>query len=675
MSPSALRDASHDFRPDIEGLRGLAVLLVVCFHGGLAWFSGGFIGVDVFFVLSGYLITGLLVAEFQRTSRIDLVRFYGRRAKRLLPAFALMLTVTLGVAAVIYGPDELLSTARAGRSAAVYLSNVFFGREAADYFAAGVKTNPFLHTWSLAVEEQFYLFWPLLVWMGLRGRGSTTPLVWLLTVVSLASLGVCLWTTANTQTFAFYQLPARAWEFGLGGVAQLLSARLRLLPRVAWRAVVLAGLAIVVGSASLIPEGPRFPGALALFPVCGTCLALMGGAALSREGGLRLIAAGPLPALGALSYSWYLWHWPFLVFAAALFPTIGVGGKLLAVGLSLGCAAAGYVLVENPIRYSRTFTIHPGRAIAMAAGIAVCTVGLSTSVVRYSGQLAQVPVLQRIVAVARADISRIPRQRCTQATPSSAVITCNFGDTSSAIRVVLFGDSHAMQWFNSLEDISNLEHWELTTVVKSGCPVPSIDVPDQPPRVVQACNTWRRGAFARIPILRAALVVVASSGGYLEVTGRMNHGTGVTLDQWRSGAAASLAALSPSAAEILWVRDPPMPQGDVPTCVERSLRHGWYPGGDCAMPRADVLFPAAFEAVRAAARGLPNVSFVDLSDVLCGDTSCPVVRMGVLMYKDDSHLTGAFADSLARELETPLVAAIAVGEQHSRNRRTGMRNP
>ena len=210
------------FRPEIEGMRGLAILIVVLFHCGMPGFSGGFVGVDVFFVLSGFLITGLLVAEVQKTSEISLVQFYARRVRRLLPASALTMIATLLIGAMILAPHELDSAGHASRSAALNISNIFFDINAGDYFAPNVKSNPLLHTWSLAVEEQFYLFWPLLLLFSLGRCKSIKVLVLFMSGLTLVSLLIGVWFTAKGGTFAFYELPARAWEFGLGGLAVLL---------------------------------------------------------------------------------------------------------------------------------------------------------------------------------------------------------------------------------------------------------------------------------------------------------------------------------------------------------------------------------------------------------------------------------------------------------------------
>ncbi len=651
------------FRPDIEALRGIAVLLVVCFHCGLPGFAGGFVGVDVFFVLSGYLITSLLMAEAGRTARLDLFRFYARRARRLLPAFVVMLVVTLGVGMLILAPQELLGAARAGRGAAVYMSNIFFGRNAADYFAADVRTNPFLHTWSLAVEEQFYLFWPLLILLGTRGRRSKRATLAILAVVTVVSFVVCVWTTANTETFAFYQLPARGWEFGAGGLASMLPAGGARFPRRAWQSLLVAGLILIFLSGSLIPEGPHFPGWLALGPVVGTCLALVGGEALVSGGMPGLLRSGPLPRLGSVSYSWYLWHWPFLVFAAALFPGIGPLGRIVAVTLALGVAAASLVLIENPIRYHPALVSRGSRALAMAPTAALGSLGAAMLAIWFAGQLADSPALRQVAAEAQFDISRIPRARCLPQTDSPLVTTCEFGDTSSAVRIVLFGDSHAMQWFNPLERIAGQHGWRLTTIVKSGCPAVAVDVPDHSARFVRACDAWRAAAVRRIDSLRPAVVVAASSSGYLEVSGKPLRGSGLSLPQWREGIVRTLAALVASGAQVAWLRDTPIPTVDVPTCIERALRHTWYPGSACGMRRDVVVPPAELQATQAAVHGIPGVTLIDMTDHLCGVTTCPVWWHGQLVYHDDSHLTGAFAESLAPALDARLAPIVARAER------------
>src|SRR5690349_18401435 len=296
---------SLSFRTDIEGLRGIAVLIVVAYHCRVPGFSGGFVGVDVFFVLSGYLITGLLVAEIQKTSRLNLLQFYARRARRLLPASALALMVTLLIGAVILAPNELSFAGRAGRATALYMSNIFFAINAADYFAPDVETNPMLHTWSLAVEEQFYLVWPLLIILGLQLWRSKKSLVAVLAALTLASLAISVWFTARGGTFAFYELPARAWEFGIGGLAVLLPRGALKLPARGWLALAWVGVLAILSSGYFLSGDGRFPGWIALIPVLGTVAAMVAGAEQPHRGVGALLDSAPLQMFGTLSYSWY----------------------------------------------------------------------------------------------------------------------------------------------------------------------------------------------------------------------------------------------------------------------------------------------------------------------------------------------------------------------------------
>ncbi len=642
------------FRPDIEGLRGIAVFVVVAFHCGLAAFAGGFIGVDVFFVVSGYLITGLLVAEARRTGRVSLPQFYARRVRRLLPACALMLAVTLVASAIVLAPSELLLAGRAARATAVYLSNVFFGRNAADYFAADVRTNPMLHTWSLAVEEQFYLFWPLLIALALVRLRSAKALVAILSAVTALSLAACLWATANTVTFAFYQLPARAWEFGVGGLASLLPVAPDGRGRRWWAVVGWAGVVTILAAAALTPEGPAFPGWLAVVPAVGTTAALVAGAARRGGGAGLLLDSAPLQRLGTLSYSWYLWHWPFLVLAEALFPGVGTAGKVVAATLALGAAALGHRLVENPIRFHPALVGRPLRSLSLAAGLMLGSVGLATASMWYAGRLAREPALERIAQASQGDIAGLSRSQCVSMLGSAAVRTCDFGDRSSRTRVVLFGDSHALQWFDPLQRIAAARLWELTTLIKSGCPASDVVPPGSSARTAHECEAWRTGALRDIAAIHPSLVVVSSASSYLEMTGKPLPNTGVSLGQWEAGVGRTLRALAATGVPVAWIRDNPLPASDVPTCLARSARHRWYPGGSCEMRSAAVLYPAVFAAEEDAGRALANVHFLDLTDQFCHGDTCAAERDGVVMYHDDNHLAERFSESLAPVLDRRL---------------------
>ena len=641
------------FRPDIEGLRGIAVLIVVLFHCGIPGFSGGFAGVDVFFVLSGYLITGLLVAEVQKTSRLSLVKFYARRVRRLLPASALTLIVTLLMGALILAPHELMFAGRAARATALYMSNIFFSINAADYFAPDVKSNPLLHTWSLAVEEQFYLFWPLLILLGLQLWRSRKALLAVLSGLTAISLGVSVWFTAHGGTFAFYELPARAWEFGIGGLAVLLPRGTLKLSSGWWSALGWLGILAILGSAHFIGDN-NFPGWIALFPVMGTIVALIAGAEQPHRGAGIVLDSAPLQMLGILSYSWYLWHWPFLVFSRALLPDISVAGKTAVAAASLAVAGVTHHFVENPIRFHPYLVKRAVLSLNLAAVVTLCSLCAAFLSMRYAVRLGNAPEMKTIIAAVN-DVAKMPRQQCVSLGESPEVKTCVFGDTSSATNIVLFGDSHAIQWFDPLQSMAESHGWKLTTMVKSGCPATDVRISESGTTSATICGSWRAEAIRRIVALRPSLVFIGNASSYLERKDESGSKPSLSLDDWRDGTKRTLGTLTAAGLRVVVMRDNPLSTFDIPTCLARSVRHSWYPGGSCEMDKSKVLNPAVFEAEKAGAQGLPNVHFIDLTDRLCRQKVCWTVQRGAIMYRDDNHLTGTFADSLMPVLGAELV--------------------
>jgi peptidoglycan/LPS O-acetylase OafA/YrhL len=648
-------DGSWAFRSDIEGLRGIAILIVVLFHCGVPGVSGGFIGVDVFFVLSGYLITGLLVAEAQKTSELSLLHFYARRVRRLLPASALTLVVTLLIGAIILAPQELDSTGHAGRATALYISNIFFDKNAGDYFAPDVKANPMLHTWSLAVEEQFYLFWPLLVLLSLVWLRSLKALVIVLCGLTVISLGIGVWCTANSGTFAFYELPARAWEFGIGGLAVLLPRGTLMIPFGWWPAIGWLGILGILGSSHLIEGDAGFPGWVALIPVMGTAVVLIAGREHSHRGVGVMLDSAVLQALGKLSYSWYLWHWPFLVFAAALLPNISLAGKITAAGASLGVAAISYYFVENPIRYHSSLLRRPVLSVGLAGVLTVCSLGAALLSMWFATQLAKEPEMKSITAAIAGNIA-LPRQQCVSQKQSSDVKMCQFGDTSSSINIVLLGDSHAIQWFNPLQRIAESNGWKLTTVVRYGCTAFNLVQPGTRVGERAACARWRDEALKKIVDLRPSIVFIGNATSEL---GRKDTlAMGFSLDELQTGTRRTLETLSAAGIRIVVMRDNPSFTYNIPICLARSARHSWYPGGSCEADRSQVLNPAVFESEKAGAQGLSNVHFIDITERLCQKDICRPVQGDALLYQDSHHLTANFTQSLIALLEAELHAVL-----------------
>src|SRR5215217_6727615 len=401
-------DARSRFRADVEGLRAVGVVAVVAYHAELGPVRGGFVGVDVFYVLSGFLITGLLWEELDGTGRLRFGAFYARRARRLLPAAVLVLLVTLVASSLWLSLLQVPVVARDAAAAALYVANYRFALQRTDYLA-DASPSPLQHYWSLGVEEQFYLLWPvLLLVVFVAGRRLRTPssagAVAVLALAGAGSLALSLRLTAVSEPWAFFSLPTRAWELAAGGLVALSASTLRRLPGVAAATLGWLGLEAIAWSITRFSAATPFPGAAALFPVGGTAA----GFAAPRLGPGRVLGWRPLQAAGKLSYSWYLWHWPLLILAPV------VAGHALRLGQRLGLAAASGLLalatvklVEDPVRFSPRLRARPSRSLALGAGLTAVTtaVAMATATLLPSPQgqgLATPPATIRITRPPRA---------------------------------------------------------------------------------------------------------------------------------------------------------------------------------------------------------------------------------------------------------------------------------
>jgi peptidoglycan/LPS O-acetylase OafA/YrhL len=383
--PAAPNHPSQDgFRPDVEGLRGIAVLIVVLFHAGLAGVVGGFIGVDVFFVISGFLITGLLLREHERTGRIAFLPFYARRARRLLPAAIVVLLVTLIAALNLVAPLDRPSVGLDAAAAALSIGNIRFALASGDYFASVSSPSPFLHFWSLAVEEQFYLVWPALILLVARGLHARRRLVLALVGVVATSFVANLVLTDVAANWAFYSLPTRAWELGLGGLAAVVVAAgvTERAPRILAGAAGWLGLTAIAIATLTFDPSLAYPGVAALVPAIGAAVLLATGH--RRFGPGLVLAFVPLRMVGRISYSLYLVHWPILVLVPfALGGPVDDVGRVGLVGLSVLVAMASWALVETPFRRPLPRIVAPPArtiSVGLAAIMAVVVVAAGPSV-------------------------------------------------------------------------------------------------------------------------------------------------------------------------------------------------------------------------------------------------------------------------------------------------------
>ncbi len=635
-------------RADIEGLRAVAILVVVAFHAEIPGFHGGFVGVDVFFVLSGYLITGLLTRELAETGRVDLRRFYARRARRLLPALALALLATVSIGRRLFSPLEQVGFAGAAVATALYASNLWFARSATDYLSEDSDTNPLLHTWSLAVEEQFYIFWPAILGLAYhRGRRPMRSLALAIWLVTIASLGASIWLTHVAQPWAFFSFPTRAWEFGTGALAAVvlhggppLSARVRNV--VGWTA--LLGLIWTVHAYSRLTH---FPGTAAVVPVVATALLLVAGAGGPAPFVTRLLGAPPLRWLGKMSYSWYLWHWPVLVLAAWYYGPLSLGARAGWALASLAVAVTAYHLVEDPVRRSRYLAARSARSLQLAAAsTAVCAV-LGLGWVWAARHDATSPA-ERAITIAHDDIPVLYADGCHASFFQTRSPDCVFGDPASSRTVVLFGDSHAAQWFPALDAIARKKRFRLVSLTKSACPAADVQVySDTLQRVYSECKQWRRAALAHIVRLHPAAVFVSDSNGYVEAAGGADPHA-VSRADWIARTGRLTSALRAAGARVVVIADSPVPGFDIPVCLSRAVWRGEPPGRACSVTRRSAIRRGLLASIRHATS--KSALTVDLNDAICTADTCPPEIGGRVVYRDDSHLTASFAASLAPAL-------------------------
>ena len=647
-----------DFRPDIEGIRGVAILLVVGFHAGIRALAGGFVGVDVFFVLSGFLITGILAREVAATGDVDFQAFYARRARRLLPALLVVLVATIGLALWLYAPIDQPMIASDGRAVALHYGNVLFARNAVNYHAS--SGNPFLHTWSLAVEEQFYLIWPLLfAYVGRSyGASGATPrrLINWIAIAGALSFVASLWLTGISQPWAFFGMPTRIWEFALGGVAALaLTDRAAPSARVGFVFQGL-GLAAIAFAAVSFHEALPYPGFAALLPAVGAVALISGGAIARMSRITRALSAAPIRWLGRMSYSWYLWHWPLVGLGAALDWKVGVGGKIAWSLVALGLAVLTHRFVEAPFRDRVAPRASSQQANLYAIGASFCVALIAWGALMLSVRRVSSPPQRQFLSARQDNMGH----DCWGSMTENATGPCVFGDLSSSTKVVLMGDSHAEHWLPAMERIGRERHWKVYAMVKPACPV--ADMPEMVnarlKRDYTECTSWRRAKLRQILALQPDFVVLSSYDHYIPADGEASSWN-VTPASWEAGLRRTYGMLSRAGITTIAMRDVPDAGFDAPACLSRRASGAPFQLRDCSYDLADALRPAAIAAQQSAARGLENVVVLSMNDRVCPRSPCSVMQRGSVVFRDGDHLTTTFSRAEAPVLGARIVRAIS----------------
>lgn len=693
-------DRKHrPLRGDIQGLRALAVGLVLVYHLLPNRLTGGFVGVDVFFVISGFLIIGLLVGEIRRTGRISLLDFYARRVRRLLPAATAVLLAVVGATVLLLPSPRWPTIMDQVIASALNVQNWFLAAGAADYANATAAASPVQHYWSLAVEEQFYLFIPLVLLLSVllaRGRHPIRIAFVSVAVVTAASLAYSILVTTSPPAGAYFVTPTRIWELGLGGLTATAVHRLRMnLPvrlLLGW-----GGLAAVLVSAATFSTGMAFPGWIALLPTVGTMAMLMAGSRSADERPhvtelATPLGMQPLRYLGDISYSLYLWHWPVIVFTLEWLGRDRFTGTqvLVVAAAALLLASLSKHLVEDPLRSPRkprgrrvsATSARPRRRFAylMAAALVATSVAAAMwpgTVARqrlaalysapitldapHPGAMALDPDTPAPVppgvapvpdpAVADQDMAKVWQDGCAVydlAKRSATSDECTFGDPTAPKLMVLVGDSHMTMFSTALISFATSgKEWRVRLLVQDGCGFGDLP-PDKAGYPLKVCADK---AYELQPVLTALKPDLVVTSGF-SLGAEVIDGS-YTWPQWDrvvSGYQRLLRPLADAGIPIAAIRDVPHMTANTPRCL---LQNPTDPTR-CETSRAAAL-GSQDDPLVAAVRDLPGARVADLTNWLCTEDVCPAVVGNVVVYRDN-HLT----DSYVRTLIGPLIAQLGL---------------
>ncbi|GAB1583703.1 acyltransferase family protein [Phyllobacterium phragmitis] len=640
------------FRADIEGLRALAVLGVIAFHFGVTDLPGGFVGVDVFFVISGYLITKHLLQEMDRRGTVDLLTFYARRARRLLPASIFVILVTLLAGYFILAPSEQQLYSKGALFASTYVINLWLIRWSLDYFAPDANSNPFIHFWSLSVEEQFYLVWPAVLLLFVRVRAGRRSLFIMMAGIAVISFALCAWLTEVSQPWAFYFSPFRAWEFALGGLASMTlsenwAKRSPVSPLLGW-----LGLGLIMATYLTVSEQDPFPGFIALAPAAGTVMVLLSGLRQSAAGPMRLLAMAPFQWTGKLSYSLYLWHWPVIVYASMLMPDMTVMQRFACLALTFVLSIISYHLVENPIRRNAWLIAGTGRSIGLAAILTVSGAAVAYGNAKFAGRNFSSEQQMIATSAERSSSVRQSDESCVADLQTIKPKFCAFGAPVSDRTVVLFGDSHADHWSTPLIEIAKKEGFRLLTYMKSSCRATRMTTySTKLRRNYTECDEWREQAMREIIAMKPQMVIISQlSIGHLDEEISDPSEYAARKKQWTEGIGSTVRTLSDAGMEIVYLRDVPTHKSYIDKCVARALWQKRNPSV-CDTPRAEAMDEADSKTEREIIARIANARYVDMTDLFCNQTTCQAMIDGKLTFRDRHHIATPYAASLAGPVE------------------------
>ena len=605
----------------IQGLRALAALLVTIFHARLV--PGGFIGVDIFYVISGYLITGLILREIEQTGSLDLNAFYQRRIKRLLPTSVFVLFITAIVGMFVLPAITRDALGRDLFAAAAYISNYLFAWWQNDYQNLNATPSPFIHYWSLAVEEQFYVVWPILLL--LLARYGRRAIFWGISITTVLSLLLSVYQTQTSPIWAFYSLPTRAWELGVGALLLFVPEKVWRNRFIPWLGVI--GIAIATFN---FDENTAFPGVNAVLPVFATAL-LIGSISIWPRAFNDLSNNRISQWLGSISYPLYLWHWPALVLpSSALGRPLRIRERLFCILLTVVLAHLTSKFIEQPLRHKKiegkkVYLFFVATTItSLVAGLIISATSSSMISVKGTNYKFNLIDVMEKPAVYGDD--------CHVNYGETKSGYCTYGDKKSNRTLVLYGDSHAAQWFPALEQIARERGYRLISLTKSACP--AVDAPreDQGAFKNVHCEKWRQNSITRIKSIHPDAVITSSFQYFTPPSGFPSKSR-----WWDDGQRRLLSELRGSSNHLIYISDTPRPLRDIPNCLASRDSHTC----DSTEKTRNVIING-FEKI-------------DPTPWLC-TSYCPAIKDGYVVYRDASHISVAASLALKPELEKALLA-------------------
>ncbi len=682
MAQLAQHRANSRIRKDIEGLRAVATFLVLPYHAGLMLFPGGFVGVDVFFVISGFVITGQLLKEVDRDGTVKLLGFYARRTKRLLPASAVVLVAT-AIMTWLWVPRIRWETTGGDIVASsLYFVNWRLADRSVDYLAEDVTPSAVQHYWSLSVEEQFYLVWPILL-LGavlLAAKLGVDRRVALLAGLAVVAVPSLLWAghqAAVAPERAYFVTSTRMWEFAVGAFVAIVASRLDRMPRAL--AIVLAwgGLAMTLVAGRVFTTETTWPGYHALLPTLGAGLLIAGGVAAGPRGPVAVLGNRFMLFIGYLTYSLYLWHWPLLIVAREHFGGISVPIGLAIVVFSVVPAWLTFHLVENPLR-SSTVIARDSR-VALSLGLNATLVGVAAGlalVVALAGTVSTLPPGSAQGAAtlsstptrdtagratdsvsggitpdplqATKDIPELYADGCQVGVDSDEPVSCSYGRPGARTTVAVVGDSKAAQWVPAFQLLAEQHDWRIVTYTKSACQFATVET-TLDGEVYQTCRDWTDNVLEELTGPDRPDLVVTAGQRDQGVVGEEDGELELSGDAMEAAMVDTWTRLRNAGVKVVVVADTPQTGSDVYACVSENPDRLT----ECTYDREHGIAASGAPTQESAAKAA-DVPFIDLTDFICPATECPPVIGNVLIYRQGSHLTRTYIETLAPRLDAAL---------------------